>query len=121
MGNLYVRRDEAGEIVMVGREPGPGMTEILDTDDPAVQRFLQSTGGNGPDGITEALERSDAELVRVVEDLANLLIEKGVIQFTELPMAAQRKLLDRRQLRRHRKALDLLGGSDDNPDDPFMP
>jgi hypothetical protein len=122
MSRLYVKRDENGEITMVGREPGPEMTESLDADDPAVQRFLQSGEDDPTAEVAEALQRSDAELVRVVEDLTNLLIQKGVIQFTELPKAAQHKLLDRRQLRRDRQRLDLLAGSDDESGgDPFMP
>ena len=121
MGSVYVKRDESGEILKLGREPEPDMTETLPADDPAVQRFIHLSRGAEPAAVAEALQRSDAELVRVVEDLTNLLIEKGVIRFTELPTAAQRKLLDRRQLRRDRKALDLIAGSDDNGDDRFMP
>jgi hypothetical protein len=121
MGRVYVKRDESGEILQLGREPEPGMTETLPADDPAVQQFLDRARGAEPAAVAEALQRSDAELVRVVEDLTNLLIEKGVIRFTELPTAAQRKLLDRRQLRSDRKALDLIAGSDDNGDDRFMP
>jgi CspA family cold shock protein len=119
MGRVYVKRDESGEILQLGREPEPGMTETLPADDPAVQQFLDRARGAEPAAVAEALQRSDAELVRVVEDLTNLLIEKGVIRFTELPTAAQRKLLDRRQLRSDRKALDLIAGSDDNGDDLF--
>ena len=121
MSRVYVKRDDSGEVIMVGREPGPEMTESLDGDDPAVHRFLYPAPDGDPAEVVEALERSDAELVRVVEDLANLLIQKGVIQFTELPKAAQQKLLERRQLRRDRQRLDLLAGSEDNGDDPFMP
>lgn len=121
MDSVYVKRDPSGAIVTIGREPEPGMSEAVAVDDPVVQRFLDPSRGEEPAAVAEALQRSDAELVRVVEDLTNLLIEKGVIKFTELPTAAQRKLLDRRQLRRDRKALDLIAGSDDNGDDRFMP
>lgn len=121
MGSVYVKRDERGEIVKLGREPESGMSETLGLNDPDVQRFIDLARGADPAAVAEALQRSDAELVRVVEDLTNLLIEKGVIKFTELPTAAQRKLLDRRQLRRDRKALDLVADSDDNGDDRFMP
>ncbi|HER34362.1 MAG: tryptophan synthase subunit beta like protein [Halothiobacillaceae bacterium] len=121
MDSVYVKRDSSGAVEAIGREPGPGMNETVAVDDPAVQAFLAPAADIGPAAVSEALQRSDAELVRVVEDLTNLLIEKGVIQFTELPVAAQRKLLDRRQLRRDRKALDLIAGTDDTGDDRFMP
>lgn len=46
-----------------------------------------------------SLADSDAGLARVVEDLIDILIHRGVIQFTDFPQAAQAKLLQRRQTR----------------------
>ena len=46
-----------------------------------------------------ALAASDAGLARVTEDLIDILITRGVIQFTDFPPAAQAKLLERRQTR----------------------
>ncbi|WP_093447789.1 hypothetical protein [Thiomicrospira sp. ALE5] len=56
----------------------------------------------------QALQDSDLEMIRVLDDLIELMIDKGVIQFTELPEQAQRKLLKRTQLRQGRRNLDLL-------------
>ena len=47
----------------------------------------------------DALTQSDAAIARVLEDLIDVLINKGVIQFTDLPEAAQNKLMTRRQTR----------------------
>lgn len=47
----------------------------------------------------EVLSGSDAGLARVTEDLIDILIQRGVIQFTDFPPAAQVKLLQRRQTR----------------------
>ena len=47
----------------------------------------------------KALSDTDADLARVLEDLIDVLITRGVIQFTDLPEAAQGKLLERRQPR----------------------
>jgi len=61
------------------------------------------------------LSDSDTGLARVLEDLIDVLITRGLIQFTELPEAAQAKLLERRQTRAnltHR--LDLLPGESDS-------
>ena len=56
---------------------------------------------------------TDAELARVTEDLIDVLIDRGVIQFTDLPVAAQNKLLQRRQTRATlANRLSLLGGDD---------
>ncbi len=51
------------------------------------------------DAIFQALKNSDADLARVTEDLISLLVQKGIILFTELPEAVQVKLLDREKLR----------------------
>lgn len=51
-----------------------------------------------PDKVN-ALSQSDTSLVRVLEDLIDVLINRGVIQFTDLPEAAQAKLLERRETR----------------------
>ncbi len=45
------------------------------------------------------LRQTDAGVVRVLEDLVDVLINRGLIQFTDLPEAAQAKLLERRQTR----------------------
>lgn len=45
------------------------------------------------------LSETDIGMVRVLEDLIDVLIRKGVLQFTELPAAAQAKLLERRTAR----------------------
>ncbi|WP_156495336.1 MULTISPECIES: hypothetical protein [unclassified Oleiphilus] len=46
-----------------------------------------------------ALQDSDVDLARVTEDLISLLVQKGIILFTELPSAVQAKLVDREKLR----------------------
>ncbi|MBO9678482.1 hypothetical protein [Paenacidovorax monticola] len=56
------------------------------------------------------LIESDADLARVTEDLVNLLVQKGVILFTDLPPGAQAKLLARQQTRANMvNSLKLLG------------
>jgi hypothetical protein len=54
------------------------------------------------------LAESDQALIRVVEDLVDTLIGKDLLRFTDLPEAAQAKLLERRNLRRSVNALNLL-------------
>ncbi|MBV5298876.1 MAG: hypothetical protein JZU64_12285 [Rhodoferax sp.] len=45
------------------------------------------------------LSQTDVGLARVLEDLIDVLITRGILQFTDLPQAAQAKLLERRQSR----------------------
>ncbi len=101
----YVLRDRNGSITELFGEPDPtrGVTEQLPSDNPEVIRFLGGTGGAGGASIAEEavqqLAVSDGDMARVTEDLITVLIDKGVLLFTDLPPAARRKLLSRRQLR----------------------
>lgn len=49
--------------------------------------------------VPKALAETDVSLARVIEDLIDVLITRGHIQFTDLPPAAQAKLLERRETR----------------------
>ena len=60
-----------------------------------------------------SLQESDMWLVRVLEDLIDLLIDRDVIRFTDLPLPAQEKLMERRSLRQTLGALNLLGETDE--------
>ena len=54
------------------------------------------------------LKQSDLDMIRVVDDLVHLLIIKGVIRITDLPPAAQAKLLTRSQARESLGGLNRL-------------
>lgn len=59
------------------------------------------------------LSRMDAEFIRVLEDLIDVLVAKGVINLTDLPPQALAKLSQRRSARRRlRGALDLIQDDD---------
>ena len=56
------------------------------------------------------LLQSDTDMVRVLEDLIDVLIDQGVIKFTDLPKPAQAKLLQRKESRANlANRLDLIG------------
>lgn len=54
---------------------------------------------NIPENIKHELEKSDVEIIRLLEDLIEVLILKGVINYTDLPGAAMQKILMRQKLR----------------------
>lgn len=108
----YVERDAAGEIVGLFGEPRSGAEEWLHPDSPELFAFLRKIQGEGSTETLERLAHSDQTLIRVVEDLIDTLIGQDIIHFTDLPDAAQSKLLERRSLRRSVNALNLF-----NPDD----
>lgn len=65
---------------------------------------------------TNPLSLTDSAMARVLEDLIDVLIKRGVIQFTDLPEPAQAKLMQRRQTRAQiSQSLHLL--PDSEPDD----
>ena len=100
----YVKRDEQDRIVAVNLEPGEGLVELQATS-PELIEFMRQVGLE-----QGTLQESDMRLVRVLEDLIDLLIDRDVIRFTDLPLPAQEKLMERRSLRQTLGALNLLGG-----------
>lgn len=110
---MYVKRNEQGEVVAVSATGEPGFEERADATDADVVAFLNSIQPETAHDVRQ-LQSSDTDLARVVEDIINLLTDKGVIQFTELPKAAQQKLLQRKTLRKNISQLELVGDDSDD-------
>ena len=99
---FHVLRNPDGSIASLARNERPG-GELLADHHPDIQRFL------GTSAPQSGFSASDAEFVRVLEDLIDTLIMKNIIRHTDLPEAAQRKLNERKGLRsRLQGALNLL-------------
>jgi hypothetical protein len=108
---MYVKRDANGQIEAVSQRGGGGWEESVAADSPELSAFFGENGRNGAQG---RLASTDLELVRVLEDLIDVLVKKEVIFFTDLPEAAQKKLLERRHTRVHlREGLNLLDFDDE--------
>lgn len=97
----FIVRDQAGTIVQL-RDSGD---EWLDVDHPEVTIFLQQFSS---DNARQALSATDNDMVRVIDDLVDLLVANQVLIFTELPERVQTKLLARKQLRKDVNALQNL-------------
>ncbi len=107
----FVKRDADGHIIAAYAVAGkPGM-ELVDSSDPQLIDFMYdgSQDATNKKGMLE----SDLGLARVLEDLIDLLIEKGTFRFTDLPEAAQRKLLSRRGLRKEFAYMETLFSAED--------
>jgi hypothetical protein len=100
----YVLRDAAGTILSLHREPVPG-GQPLPIDHPEVRAFLNS------EDVQRSFSELDSGLVRVLEDLIDVLIERNVLRITDLPAEAQQKLFDRKHFRSliGEKSLQLFG------------
>jgi len=90
---LYAKRNPEGLVESLSREMTHG-SEALSADHPDVLAFLQAGGA-----AQEAFSSLDASLVRVLEDLVDVLISRNVIRITDLPPEAQKKLFERKRFR----------------------
>lgn len=108
---MYLKRNSSGEIIALSKISATGFVEQLQDDDAQIIAFLQSVKS------TEQLEleQTDQAMARVLEDVVSLLVEQGVIRFTDLPAPAQDKLLARRELRGKRHGMELLDDGDHLP------
>src|SRR5262245_24114910 len=107
----YVRRGSAGEIDAMSDAPGRGFDEELPPNDVEFQRFLARF-----EPSRDALAGTDQSFIRVLEDLIELLIARGVIRFTDLPGPAQAKMMARQQMREAlRPHVDLLDHDQEEP------
>ena len=104
----YVSRGPDGRISGIFHEPQQGAEEFLSESDPDILGFITkiSPAILDPRAVKD-LEQSDSGLVRVIEDLIDLLIEKKLLTFTELPEKAREKILHRKDVR------EKLAGSND--------
>jgi hypothetical protein len=106
---VFVKRDSNNQVISVCLEKTPEHQESMPLDSPELAVFT-SLLANGQ----KELATTDLELVRVLEDLVDLLIERDVIRFTDFPEAAQKKFLARRCLRSSLPRLKLLGEDEEN-------
>ena len=110
----YISRDASGKITGVFDHPEGGASEEIPPDHPELARFLTDQGLSSPSAIRQLLAESDLRMVRLVDDLVDLLIDKGVIKFTDLPEAAGEKYMQRQAARKQLQAVaDLMVGEKD--------
>lgn len=107
----FVSRNQSGAITGVFNKQTPIAQEYLDVDDTELRRYLEE---GESEETRETLTASDREMARVVEDLIDVLIAKNVLNFTDFPAEAQKKMLLRRSLRRSLSTLNNLVGDDDD-------
>jgi hypothetical protein len=114
----YARRDAQGLVLSLHREASAGAAEYLADDHPDVRAFLGQ-----PAADSERFARLDADFVRVLEDVIDTLINRNLINITDLPAEAQAKLFSRKSFRERRssQALRLFGDGELGPLVPTVP
>lgn len=103
----YIQRGPDGKILAVSNDPLSGSSEQISSDAPELRAFF-----NTLEQQESVFETSDLKLIRVIEDVIDLLIAKNVICITDLPPPVQTKLMERRSLRQSLNALKLFGDDD---------
>ncbi|WP_135081917.1 hypothetical protein [Terasakiella sp. SH-1] len=105
----YVIRDDQGVIVGIYQNHQEGLVEELPMNHPDIMAFLTTQDGTAAALLD--LAESDMAMARVVEDVIELLILKGAIDFKDLPAPAQEKLSSRQKWRGSlEEALESFGG-----------
>ncbi len=93
----FVQRRADGTVSSLHLEAPLFPCEFLDDRHADVLSFVGQRGA-------PAYERIDADFIRVLEDLIDVLLRRQVINVTDLPAQAQRKLYLRKG---HRKSMPL--------------
>ncbi len=94
---MYVIKDESGKIT------GLSLTKILGAElanhqDPELRAFLELADPSL--SASSQLQALDGASIRILEDLIDVLVDRGALIFTDLPEAAQQRLLERKMLRK---------------------
>ena len=103
---LYVERDDNGNIIGLHRSPDPKADEQKSIMDEEILAFLNKNVDT--DTWVRLLSLSDIGIIRILEDLIDLLIRKNVILFTDLPEEAQSKIRERKKVRERITPQDFM-------------
>ena len=115
---LYAKLDSQGNILDVKTSPDEEYDVLVAPDNPIVANLLAEKLDEKTS--QDLLYSSDQEMMRVLEDLIDLLTEKRLIQFTELPTAAQKKILSRKWVRNMHNSGDNQITDEDNDSDSLI-
>ena len=94
---VYVQRDTQGRLLRAESSPFAGYSQVMAVEDPELHNWLDAREEMRL--RLDNLGRSDIEMVRVLEDLVTVLVDRSVIRYTDLPEAARQKL-DQRAIAR---------------------
>jgi len=109
----FVQRDQNNNIIALFADQQAEASEELKVDNQEIINFLKIPLLNNSDAEEQSqlLLQSDADFIRVLEDLISVLLDKHVFLLTDLPSAAQEKLLKRQKIRSD--YVDFMGEEED--------
>lgn len=94
---IYIERNTDGDINNIHFSPGQNL-EGISLHDPKLKEFIE-TSPNSEEIIQKVLNQLDLDMVRVIEDVIDILIDKNLMLFTDLPEAVQNKILFKKNIR----------------------
>ena len=95
---LYIERNEDGTVAAICQSPTEKATEQKSLMDEEVLEFLGRE--KNIDSWIQLLSLSDVSIIRVLEDLIDVLVKKNIIMMTDLPEEARDKLKERKSVRK---------------------
>lgn len=105
----YVLKNAQGVVIAISATESLGAEWIFVEDsDSQYLQFLESQIQ-----LTNPFRESDISLARVLEDLIDVLINRNLITFSDLPQAAQNRLIGRQKLRKKTQLSNLVDDSTD--------
>ena len=104
---FYAERDKQGIIIAIRRDSGGDNVDTEPLSGEELEEFLASEFGRS--SYLLLLRSADRNMIRVLDDLIEVLIKKNVIMLTDLPEEAREKLGKRQEVRRrmHENGNDL--------------
>jgi hypothetical protein len=105
---VFIKRDDANRVCAIYDQKTSETMDELACDDPEVLEFLvKCTLDNKIPFL-----KSDLELIRVVEDLIQILLAKNIISITDFPAPAVDKLVTRNKIREQFQGISYIIGDE---------
>jgi len=104
----YVFKNSQGIITASALENLGTGWELIESYAKEYIEFLENSLAEG-----SPFRESDIQLARVLEDLISILIDRGIVRFTDFPPAAQKRLNYRQSMREKNRLSNIL---DENRD-----
>ena len=95
---FYAERDQDGIIIAIRREAGGEHVDKDPLTEEELETFLASEFGKSSYELL--LRAADKKMIRVLDDLIEVLVNRNIIMLTDLPDEAREKLGSRQEVRR---------------------
>jgi hypothetical protein len=107
---IYIERNASGEIENIEFTPAENREEIS-LHDAELTEFIKNSAESEVI-VQSVLNRLDLDMVRVIEDLIGIMIERDLLRFTDLPIQVQNKLLFKRKIRNINNETSIIDDND---------